>query len=157
MKREIIPWRTGDGEVGGIIILSEDITGQRETEDRLRLAASVFTNAREGIMITDPEGIILEVNDMFTRITGYTREEAISQNPRMLSSGLQGEEFYSNMWRCLKEEDRWSGEIWNRTKSGEIVAETLTINAVRDVNGELLQYVALFSDVTQTEETRTAA
>ena len=149
VKREIIPWRTGDGEVGGIIIFSEDITHQREAEDRLQLAASVFTNAREGIMICDPEGTILEVNDMFTRITGYTREEAIGGNPRMLRSGLQSDEFYENMWRCLKEEDQWSGEIWNRTKSGEIVAETLTINAVRDTTGKLLEYVALFSDVTQ--------
>jgi len=149
VKREIIPWRTGDGAVGGIIIFSEDITRQREDEDRLRLAASVFTNAREGITITDPEGTILEVNDMFTRITGYTREEAIGQNPRLLKSGLHPDEFYANMWRSLSEEDQWSGEIWNRAKSGEIVAETLTINAVRDANGELLQYVALFSDVTQ--------
>jgi diguanylate cyclase (GGDEF)-like protein/PAS domain S-box-containing protein len=149
VKREVIPWWTGEGAVGGIIIFSEDITRQREIEDRLRLTATVFTNAREGITITDPQGTILEVNDMFTRITGYTREEAIGQNPRMLSSGLQSDEFYANMWHCLLEEGRWSGEIWNRTKTGEVIAETLTIDAVRDGSGKVLQYVALFTDVTE--------
>jgi len=152
IKREILPWRTGDGAVGGIIIFSEDITRHRENEERLRLAASVFTNASEGITITDSEGTILEVNDTFTRITGYSREEAIGQNPRILKSGLQGDEFYASMWRCLLEEGKWSGEVWNRTKSGEIVAETLAINAVRDSGGKVLQYVALFSDVTKLKE-----
>ena len=78
--------------------------------------------------------------------TTNRREEAIGQNPRMLSSGLQGEEFYANMWHCLLEEGRWSGEIWNRTRSGDIIAETLTINAVRDAHEDVQQYVALFSD-----------
>ena len=152
LKREIIPWRTSDGAVGGIIILSEDITRQREIEERLRLAASVFTNAREGITITDPEGTILEVNDIFTRITGYSRKEAIGQNIRMLKSGLQSAEFYANMWRCLLEEGQWSGEIWNRKKTGEVFAETLAINAVRDAGGNLLRYVSMFSDVTKLKE-----
>ena len=152
IRREIIPWRTGDGEVGGIIIFSDDITRQKESEERLRLAASVFTNAREGIMITDPGGTILEVNDMFTRITGYSRKEAIGRNSRLLRSGLQSADFYAGMWHSLLEKGQWSGDIWNRNKSGEIFAETLAINAVHDVDGNLLQYVALFSDVTEIKE-----
>ncbi|HUV69669.1 MAG TPA: PAS domain S-box protein, partial [Terracidiphilus sp.] len=91
VKREIIPWRTSDGAVGGIILFAEDVTRQKQTEQRLRLAASVFTNAREGIIITNPHGTILEVNEMFTRITGYAREEVLGQNPRLLKSGLQNE------------------------------------------------------------------
>ena len=146
---EVIPWRASDGTVGGIILFAEDITRHRETDERLRLAASVFTNAREGITITDPKGNILEVNDMFTRITGYSREEALGQNPRLLKSGVQSEEFYANMWRSLTEDGHWSGEIWNRNKGGEIIAENLTINSVRDASGKLMQYVALFSDITQ--------
>ena len=146
---EVIPWRASDGTVGGIILFAEDITKHRETDERLRLAASVFTNAREGIAITDPNGDILEVNDMFTRITGYSREEALGQNPRILKSGVQSEEFYANMWRSLIEDGHWSGEIWNRNKGGEIIAENLTINSVRDASGKLMQYVALFSDITQ--------
>ena len=149
VKREIIPWRHGRWERRRHhYCLRRHNRPAVRLRIRLRLAASVFTNAREGITITDPLGNILEVNDMFTRITGYSREEAIGQNPRMLRSGLQSEEFYANMWRCLFEEDRWSGEIWNQAKSGEIVAETLTIEAVRDGSGKVLQYVALFTDVT---------
>ncbi len=149
VMREIIPWRAGDGSVGGIIIFSVDITRQKENEERLQLAASLFTHAREGITITDPEGNILEVNEMFTRITGYTRDEALGKNPRMLKSGMQSPEFYQEMWSALSKEGHWSGEIWNRNKKGDAYAETLTITAVRDASGKLLQYVALFSDITQ--------
>jgi len=152
IRREIIPWRTANGTVGGLIFFAEDVTQQRENEERLSLAASVFTNAREGITITDPEGTILEVNEMFTRITGYSREEALGKNPRLLKSGLQSEEFYTNLWRSLKEEGQWTGEIWNRTKGGEMFAENLTINAVHDASGKVLQYVSLFSDVTELKE-----
>ncbi len=149
LRREIIPWRAGDGTVGGIIIFSVDITSQKENEERLQLAASLFTHAREGITITDPDGKILEVNEMFTRITGYTRDEVLGQNPRLLKSGLQSSEFYEEMWRTLIKEGHWSGEIWNKNKKGDAYAETLTITAVRDAGGKLLQYVALFSDITQ--------
>lgn len=149
IRWEVIPWRKGDGSIGGIILFAEDITRHRQTDERLRLAASVFTNAREGITITDPHGTILEVNDMFTRITGYSREEVLGKNPRILKSGVQTEEFYANMWRGLMKEGHWSGEIWNRHKSGELFAETLTIDAVCNAAGETMQYVALFSDITQ--------
>lgn len=152
IRWEIMPWRTGTGEVGGIILFAEDISHQKESAERLRLAASVFTNAREGILITDPNGKILEVNEMFTRITGYTREEALGGNPRMLKSGLQSSEFYSAMWNSLLEEGSWSGELWNRNKNGDVYAETLTINAVQNAEGKVLQYVALFSDVTELKE-----
>ena len=146
---EVLPWRKGDGSIGGIILFAEDITKHKQTDDRLRLAASVFTNAREGITITDPAGTILEVNEMFTRITGYTREEVIGKNSRILKSGAQSDEFYANMWRALVQEGHWSGEIWNRHKGGELYAETLTIDAVRNAAGDTMQYVALFSDITQ--------
>jgi diguanylate cyclase (GGDEF)-like protein/PAS domain S-box-containing protein len=146
---EVVPWREGDGSIGGIILFAEDITKHRETDQRLRLAASVFTNAREGITITDREGTILEVNEMFTKITGYEREEVLGKNPRMLKSGVQSDEFYTNMWRSLVNEGQWSGEIWNRNKSGELYAEMLNIDTVRDAAGDVLQYVALFSDITQ--------
>lgn len=149
IRWEVVPWREGDGSIGGIILFAEDITKHRETEQRLRLAASMFTNAREGITITDPNGNILEVNEMFTKITGYERDEVIGKNPRILKSGMQTDEFYANMWRSLVSEGQWSGEIWNRSKSGETFAETLDINAVRDSAGNVLQYVALFSDITQ--------
>jgi len=149
IRWEVVPWREGDGSIGGIILFAEDITRHRETDQRLRLAASVFTNAREGITITDRDGTILEVNEMFTRITGYEREEVLGKNPRILKSGLQSDEFYTNLWRSLTNDGRWSGEIWNRHKNGDLIAEMLNINAVRDTTGNVLQYVALFADITQ--------
>ena len=152
VRREILPWRAGDGSVGGIVIFSEDITERKMAEERLRLAATVFTGAREGIVITDPSGTILEVNDAFTRITGFTREEALGTNPRMLQSGLQRKEFYENMWSALARDGHWSGEIWNRNKHGDIYAEMLTIDAIHDANGQVKQYVGLFTDITEVKE-----
>jgi diguanylate cyclase (GGDEF)-like protein/PAS domain S-box-containing protein len=146
------PVNRPDGSVGGIILFAEDIACQREAEERLRLAASVFTHASEGIVLTDPHGTILEVNDAFTRITGYSRAEAIGQNPRLLKSGLQSREFYESMWGSLLREGHWSGEIWNRTKDGVIYAEMLSINAIRDAAGITAQYVAMFSDITERKE-----
>ncbi|MGB7743070.1 MAG: PAS domain S-box protein [Terracidiphilus sp.] len=152
IRWEIVPWRTGEGSVGGIVLFAEDITKQKETEERLRLAGMVFTGAREGITITDPQGTILDVNDAFTRITGYTREEVLGRNPRILKSGLQSTEFYEEMWHALLHDDHWSGEIWNRSKSGDIFPEALEINAIRDANGKTAHYVAMFSDISEIKE-----
>ncbi len=121
-------------------------------EAHLQLAASVFQHAREGIMITDANGTIIEVNDTFTHITGYSRTDILGQNPRILQSGRQDSDFYTQMWAALSERGHWSGEVWNRRKNGEIYAETLTISAVRDVTGIAKNYVALFTDITDTKE-----
>jgi diguanylate cyclase (GGDEF)-like protein/PAS domain S-box-containing protein len=112
-------------------------------------AARVFTNSREGIMIVASDGRIVDVNDAFTRITGYSRDETLGQNPRILSSGLQTKEFYADLWRDLKDHGFWSGEIWNRHKDGTHFAEMLTISAVPDSQGVAQQFVAQFSDVTE--------
>jgi diguanylate cyclase (GGDEF)-like protein/PAS domain S-box-containing protein len=152
IRWEIVPWRTDDGSVGGIVLFAEDITQQKKSEERLRLAGTVFTGAREGITITDPRGTILDVNDAFTRITGYTREEVLGQNPRILKSGLQSSEFYEEMWHTLLQDGHWSGEIWNRSKSGDIYPEALEINAIRDASGKTAHYVALFSDISEIKE-----
>jgi diguanylate cyclase (GGDEF)-like protein/PAS domain S-box-containing protein len=152
IRREIFPWRTADGAVGGLIIFTEDITKQRQAEQRLQLAASVFTHASEGILITARDGAILDVNSAFARITGYTRDEALGRNPRFLNSGRQDREFYAEMWRILIEKGEWSGEIWNRRKNGEIYATMQTISALCDANGDVQQYVALFHDVTRLKE-----
>ena len=152
LRWEMHPWRTSEGTVGGILIFTEEITQQKKDKEQLQLAASVFTNAREGILICDPHGAILDVNDTFTRITGYSRAEVLGRNPRILKSGRQSEEFYRDMWRTLLENGHWSGEIWNKAKDGRIYPETLTVNAVYDRASRVQHYVALFSDVTQTKE-----
>lgn len=130
----------------------QEITERRQAEEQLRLAASVFTHTREGIMITAADGAILDVNDAFTQITGYERKEVVGGNPRLLNSGRQSKEFYSQMWRALTDKGFWSGEVWNRNKAGRIFAELLTISAVRDSEDNTQQYVALFSDITSIKE-----
>jgi diguanylate cyclase (GGDEF)-like protein/PAS domain S-box-containing protein len=152
LRWEARPWLTGTGVVGGIVIFTEEITARKQAEARLQLAASVFTHAFEGIVISDPSGTILDVNDAFTQITGYTREEAVGRKTSLLRSGRHRREFYDNMWRDLIESGRWSGEIWNRAKDGRIFAEMLTISAVHDKSGNTECYVALFSDITPVKE-----
>jgi len=119
-----------------------------KANEKLILAASVFANAREGIFMTDAKGTIIEVNETFSDITGYSREEIIGQNPRFLQSGLQSPDFYNSMWQSLLDKKHWDGEIWNRHKSGECYAELLTISAVNNSAGQVINYVALFSDIT---------
>jgi diguanylate cyclase (GGDEF)-like protein/PAS domain S-box-containing protein len=134
------------------IMLARDITKRKHNEERLKLAASVFTHAREGIFITDIEGKILEVNNAFTQITGYSRAEVLGENPRILKSGRQDPEFYKNMWRRLNEKGFWTGEIWNQHKNGELFAEQLTITSVLNVDDKKQHYVALFTDITEQKD-----
>lgn len=129
-----------------------DITERRLAEENTRLAARVFTHAREGIMITGADGAIVDVNESFTRITGYQRGEVIGQNPRLLSSGRQGASFYKALWQELLDQGYWFGEIWNRRKNGEVYAEMLTISVVRDDEGQPRNFIALFSDITATKK-----
>ncbi|ATG74056.1 hypothetical protein AN401_09480 [Zobellella denitrificans] len=137
-----------DHPLYSLVIAYFDITGQRQAEARQRLAASVFTHAREGIMITDSRGHIVEVNEAFTAITGYGRAEVLGRTPQILSSGLQPPEFYTRMWQALAGQGHWQGELWNRRKDGELYAEMLNISAVQDGAGRVQNFVALFSDIT---------
>ncbi|MBV2235957.1 MAG: CHASE domain-containing protein [Sterolibacterium sp.] len=125
-----------------------DITTRKLSESRLQLAANVFTHAREAIVIADPAGTIIDVNDAFTRITGYKREEALGNNPRMLQSGRHDADFYDEFWEVLLSKGHWSGEIWNRRKNGELYPTLMTISAVRDDNDRPQNYVALSTDIT---------
>jgi diguanylate cyclase (GGDEF)-like protein/PAS domain S-box-containing protein len=144
-----------DGQERGLIGVIVDINERKQAEEKLYLAAIVFTHAREGIMITSADGGILDVNDAFTRITGYERDDVLGLNPRILSSGRQGIDFYTTMWQQLREKGHFYGEVWNRRKNGEVYAEMQTISAVRDAQGYTRQYVALFSDITALMEHQT--
>ena len=125
-----------------------DITERRHSEAKLQLAASVFSHAREGIMITAADGTIIDVNETFVHITGFSRDEVLGKTPGILKSGHQEKNFYVSMWRDLIDKCHWQGEIWNRRKNGEIYAELLSISAVQDQHGCTQHYVALFSDIT---------
>ena len=129
-----------------------DITERKQAEERLHLAASVFSHAREGILIATAGGEIIDVNDSFTRIAGYSRDEALGQNPRLLSSGRHGRGFYASLWRDLITKGHWYGELWNRRKNGEVFATMQAISAVRDEQGVVQRYVSLFSDITALKE-----
>jgi diguanylate cyclase (GGDEF)-like protein/PAS domain S-box-containing protein len=134
----------------------EDITERMDAEARMREADRIIENAREGITITDADANILRVNPSFTRITGYTEQEVRGRNPSMLSSGKQSPEFYQQMWRDLAERDHWQGEIWNRRATGEAYPQWLTISAIRDAEGELTNYAAVFTDLTELRRSEAA-
>ncbi|HMC13212.1 MAG TPA: diguanylate cyclase, partial [Gallionellaceae bacterium] len=130
------------------------ITGIKQAQKKLLLAARVFGEAQEGIIITDARGAIVEVNPAFCAITGYSREEMIGQNPRILQSGKQSPDFYTELWKTIGETGHWKGEIWNRKKNGELYAELISINALRDEAGNANNYVALFLDITEVKRQR---
>jgi diguanylate cyclase (GGDEF)-like protein/PAS domain S-box-containing protein len=138
-----------DGQPIGLIGLAADITERQYAEDRLRLTAKVFENTLDGVTIAGSDGAILEVNESFCRITGYSREEAIGKNPRFLQSDRQDAGFYTEMWRTIASSGHWRGEIWNRKKDGEMMAEILTISSVSGADGKVSNYVGVASDVTQ--------
>jgi len=129
-----------------------DITERLKAEEKLQLSAKVFNDTNEGITITDEKGIIFDVNPAFTDITGYSRDEVIGKTPRILSSGKQDSEFYANMWKTINEQGHWQGEVWNRTKDGELYAELLSISPIVDEAGGVLHYVGIFSDITHSKK-----
>jgi len=129
-------------------LITENIM-RKETEIQLQLFEKVFENANEGITITEPDGKIQAVNQAFTDITGYTAQDAIGQNPRILKSNRHDQAFYKTMWQSLILKGQWSGEIWNRKKSGQAYPEFLSISAIRNKSGQVKNYVAVFHDISE--------
>jgi diguanylate cyclase (GGDEF)-like protein/PAS domain S-box-containing protein len=149
MELSLAQWEIAEGRfVTGTV---RDITERKQTEQQLRVAATAF-ESQEGMMITDANQVILRVNRAFTRITGYTAEEAIGQPSSLLKSSRHDAAFYAAMWESLQGTGTWQGEIWNRRKNGEIYPEWLFITAVFDGHGQVTNYVAAFSDITQRKQ-----
>ena len=136
-----------NGNLRSVCTQSNDVTYRRQADQQLRLASKVFDRAGEAIIITDAEIHILSVNNAFTQITGYIAADVIGKNPSILKSGQNSPTFYQTMWHSLLEQGSWQGEIYNRRKNGEIYPEWLTINAVKDDGGKVINYVAIFSDI----------
>jgi diguanylate cyclase (GGDEF)-like protein/PAS domain S-box-containing protein len=138
---------TTEQVVGGIAVV-QDITERKKVDIEMRIAATVF-ESQEGMFITDANRVILRVNDAFTRISGYTSEEVIGKNPRLLSSGRHDTDFYTAMWNKINSTGAWEGEIWNRRKNGEVFPEHLTITSVKNEHGNISNYVATLTDITK--------
>ena len=141
--------RDEKNEVLSYIAVKEDITQQKEAEEQLRMVETVFRTSNEAIMITDQNGLIKTTNPAFTRITGYTPEEVQGRGPNILNSGRHDKHFYQSMWQELNQKGAWSGEIWNRRKDGSIYPEWLSVSVVYDHEGDISEYVAVFTDITK--------
>ncbi len=125
------------------------MTALKEAESELKLAASVYQNTIEGIIVTNAENDILSVNPAFTSITGYSAEEVIGQNPRMFNSGKHDQTFFADMRQRLDSNGWWQGDVWNRHKDGGIFLERMTITKIPDLTGKSFRYASVFHDITE--------
>ena len=137
------------GEVVGFFVQVNDVSGLKQTELALKLAASVFDNTQEGIFVTDANNTILSVNPAFTRITGYTAAEAIGQTPHLLHSSRHDASFFHEMWQTLDQSGHWAGEVWNRRKDGTLFLEWQAISRIAAAQDQPLRYLSIFHDITE--------
>lgn len=154
-----VPAAHAKNELGRLVEDINDLLGrfhvehesrlQRIVTEKLSLAAEVFKNSQEGIMITNRQNEIVTVNRAFSQITGYSEAEVIGKDPRLLASGRQNSDFYKKLWNSLLTEGFWKGELWNRRKNGEIIPKWFSINTVKNEAGEIVNHVAIFSDISE--------
>jgi diguanylate cyclase (GGDEF)-like protein/PAS domain S-box-containing protein len=148
-NRMVVEKRDEAGRPCYLLGTLQDITERKQVEEQLRLAASVFAHTGDGVMITDSDNRIIEVNEAFTGILGFSAEEVVGKDPSLFKSPRHRRSFYCSMWQSLQQDGQWQGEVWDKHKSGEIVPLWMTINAVYDERGNLRHYVALFRDITE--------
>ena len=134
-----------------MIGVTQDITARREHEERLRLGATVF-NTREPIMITDLDGIILDVNQAFLAMFGYSRNQVLGYTPAILQSGHHDREFFRAFWQRLSEDGYWQGEMWNRAGDGTVIPNWMVIDSVVDETGRAFRYVATCNDISERKQ-----
>jgi len=144
----LIMWSaTASVEQQKIYAVGVDITDSRLAEDKLKLAAGVFTHAKEAIIITDQNNNIIEVNSAFTQLTGYSSDEVFGKKTNIFKSGHYSDDFYHEMWQAISYQGYWTGEIWNRCKNGNIVPHLLTISTVSDDAGKVKNFIAFYTDI----------
>lgn len=141
------PIRDAAGQVYRIAGIAEDVTAQRQDREDLLLLAAAIEHTGEGVIITDADGTILYVNPAFEKTTGYTRDAAIGQNPRLLKSGQQDPAFYREMWSTLLAGETWRGRWVNRRRDGELYTQDSVITPIRSGGGRITHMVAVFRDV----------
>jgi len=141
--------RDSNNHITAYLAIKEDITTRKAREEQLRMAAMVFETSSEAIVVTDPDNIIKLVNPSFEKITGYQANEVIGKTPAVLKSGRHDSSFYRAMWNTLYSMGRWQGEVWNRRKSGQVYPEWLSIALVKDEHDNVIEHVAVFSDISE--------
>jgi len=139
-----------DAASGAVFLI--DVTERKQAEEELKLAAMVYRDSSEAMMVTDADNRIIAVNPAFEHITGYSADEVLGKDPNLLKSGRHDSEVYRDMWEALNATGRWKGELWNRGKNGEEFAVMLSISTTFDQAGAVLRRVALFSDITRKKE-----
>ncbi|MET1255184.1 EAL and GGDEF domain-containing protein [Aliikangiella maris] len=137
------------GDIEGYLSIAYDISAKKKNERDLYLAEKVFNNTNEAIMITDENLNIVNINQAYCSITGFSKNYAIGKKANIAYSGKHDKLFYEEMWQKIAHENHWSGEIWNRRKDGEIFPTWLTINTVRGKDNRICNYIGLFKDITQ--------
>ncbi len=138
-----------DGVTVGAIATFVDISERAQADAQLRLAAKVYEQSGEGIIITDAQHKLVMANQAFTAISGYTEAEVLGRNPSLLASGRHDKAFFAAMWETIATQGRWQGEVWNRRKDGSLYPEMLSIIQVHDAKGEVSHYIGISSDITQ--------
>ena len=140
--------RDEQGKVAKIVIVSRDITERKRVDEERRRLQMAVDQAAESVVVTAADGTILYVNPAFEQVTGYSKDEVLGENPRILKSGLHDEAFYKVMWTTVLRGEIWSGEVTNRKRDGSLYTEEMVISPVRDSSGEIVNYVALKRDIT---------
>jgi diguanylate cyclase (GGDEF)-like protein/PAS domain S-box-containing protein len=135
--------------------LRDEINMRRKAEEALELAGKVFEASFDGIMVTDIHGAIVTVNPSFTRITGYTKEDVLGRNPRLLKSDKHDEQFYDDRWSALRTSGYWTGEVWNRRKDGNVYPMMETISVCRDKSGNVTNYISVIVDISEMKDAQT--
>jgi two-component system CheB/CheR fusion protein len=150
------PLMNRDGEVYAVAGITNDITNQRNSELRLKIAMEVFSKGSEGIIICDADNHIISVNKAFETITGYREQDVLGKNPRILSSGRQPHGFYVTMWDAIIHKGYWDGELWCRRKTGDIYPEHLSISTIKNNRQHVTHYIGVFSDITDRKQAEEA-
>jgi diguanylate cyclase (GGDEF)-like protein/PAS domain S-box-containing protein len=148
-----IPAKTCRGNTYRIGGIKNPGTKIKRVEEKLRLAATVLETINEAVIVTDQDNRIISVNPAFAAITGYSLEDVIGKDPHILSSDSHPAKFYKQLWKSLDTTGSWSGEIWNRRKTGEVYVEWLSIKQIRDEKGNITHHVGMFYDISKRKAT----
>lgn len=142
----LMPYSEAEGGIQGVVIAIKDLSELRRAERRLAQAEAVYAAISEGILITDAQGIAVAVNLAFTRITGYAASEVLGQRPHLLNAQWHTRAFFIGLWRRLRKQGLWRGEVWSRRKDGEVYRQRLTIRRLLNRQGTVSNYVVILAD-----------